>query len=188
MRKRVISALLAITMCFLPAAQAASAYVYAAGRMEGPVHTLSGNGYVPEGSGDAAGKTGQESSPANGGEAVEEDGVKNGGMENGGVEESGAGNGSAEENGAEGTPAAVDGEKIHTLSGADLEGAATLSGNRAGEGEVTLTTDYKGIRVTVAGPAEVFPEGSSLRVAELESEDLMLYATSIYDAELPDPR
>ena len=75
-------------------------------------------------------------------------------------------------------------ETVPTLSGANLDGVSTLSGNRIEGDMIILATDYDGVRVTVTGFAEVIPEGSSLRVAALDSEDLMLYATSIYDAEV----
>ncbi len=71
-----------------------------------------------------------------------------------------------------------------TLSGANLDDVFTLSGNRIEGDLVILAADYDGVRVIVTGSKEVIPEGSSLRVAALNSEDLMLYATSIYDGEV----
>lgn len=112
-----------------------------------------------------------------------------GGLERTGETETGrmfdtlSGNAAAESRGEAGTKESLEGTDA-TLSGSDLDDAPTLSGNRIEGDLVILAAEYDGVRVTVAGSREMIPEGSSLRVAALDSENLMLYATSIYDAEV----
>ena len=109
-----------------------------------------------------------------------------GGLERTGETETGrmpdtlSGNAAAESRGEAGTKESLEGTDA-TLSGSDLDDAPTLSGNRIEGDLVILAAEYDGVRVTVAGSREMIPEGSSLRVAALDSENLMLYATSIYE-------
>lgn len=173
MRKRMIAGLLAALMCFLPTTQAASAYVYAMGQpgpegfLEEKGDTLSANSVSLEKPGNAdMGK--EQEAPSEVGSAVETEGVA--GQET---------EAETETNGDAG-----DEEGDSSLSGPNLESDATLSGNRMAEDTVTLTADYDGIRVAVTGSAKALPEGCSLEVSALASEDLMLYATGIYDTEV----
>ena len=60
----------------------------------------------------------------------------------------------------------------------------SVSGNAAKEDYTVLTSVYDGVRVTVTGPKEAFPEGCSVRISELDSESLTAYAAGIYQQEV----
>ncbi len=61
----------------------------------------------------------------------------------------------------------------------------TVSGNAAEEESVVvLSAVYRGMKVTVTGPKDMLPEGCSVRVSELDSETLAVYAAGIYEQEV----
>lgn len=170
MRKRIASGLLAVVMCLMPVFQ--SAGVYAKGQLESV--TQDGGGFTL--AADASVEPDDTEGTVSGNMAVSEDAGFSGNIFSEGESET-------EESGEKESGETVDGTEEHTLSGANLEPLSTLSGNQL-EGEAFLTADYGDVKITVTGSKEAIPEGCSLKILELASEDLMLYATSIYDAEV----
>lgn len=173
MKKRIIAGLLAVVMCMMPVLQ--SVNVYAVGQPGSVTQDYGGLTHMT----DSEAEPDDEGTVSGNISVLEEADLSE---SNPPVEENETEERDTEESSE--TSEAPDEAEGHTLSGANL-GMSTLSGNGLEE-MVTLSADYGSVKVTVTGSGEAIPAGCSLRVSELASEDLMLYATSIYDNEVVD--
>lgn len=195
MKKRMISGLLAALMCFLPAAQAVS--VYAAGQSGIIFQNL-----LKEDTGAAGDESSESVNNTLSGNIISGDTEENvlpesgktfaGPEETAGNEDVGGTKPSDKEKQADKDREHTTVSGPNTVSGSNLEGSTNpegtnaVSANRVEADGRVITAAYNGIMVTVTGSVKTLPEGSTVRVTELDSEDLMVYATSIYDREVVD--
>ena len=149
MKKRIIAGLLAVVMCMMPALQ--SVNVFAIGQSGSATQDYGGFTHMT----DLEAKSDDEGTVSGNISAPEEADLSE--------SEPPAGKGETEERNAEESSGAneePDEIEGHTLSGANLDGVSTLSGNGLEE-MVTLSADYGSVKVTVTSSGEAIPAGCS---------------------------